>query len=71
MPPDGYTTVTISDALNEKLNRSMVLHDRSSYAGAIEYATDTTLVREDEITVHELVQLLADRLDELDESDLP
>lgn len=71
MPPDGYTTVTLSDEVIEKLNRIMAMHDCSSYAEAIEYATDSTLVREDEITVHELIQLLADRLNELDESDLP
>jgi len=48
----------------------MARHDRSSYAEAIMYAADTTLVREDEITVQELVQLLAERIDEVDESGL-
>lgn len=71
MPPDGYTTVTISDDVVERLNRIMALHDHSSYAEAIEYAIDTTLVQEDEITVRELVQLLANRLNEVDESDFP
>ena len=66
MPPEGYTTVTISDELAEKLTRIMVHHDRSSYAEAIEYAVDTTLVQEDEITVQELIQLLANRAHELD-----
>jgi predicted transcriptional regulator len=66
MPPEGYTTVTISDELAEKLTRIMVNHDRSSYAEAIEYAVDTTLVQEDEITIRELIQLLADRAQELD-----
>ena len=66
MPPEGYTTVTISDELAEKLPRIMVNHDRSSYAEAIEYAVDTTLVQEDEITIRELIQLLADRAQELD-----
>ena len=51
MPPEGYTTVTISDELAEKLTRIMVDHDRSSYAEAIEYAVATTIVEEDEITV--------------------
>jgi hypothetical protein len=41
-------------------------HNRPSYAEAIKYAVDETLVREDEITVTELVQLLADRVDELE-----
>jgi len=65
MPPEGYTTVTISDELAEKLTQIMVRHDRSSYAAAIEYAVDTTLIQEDEITVQELIQLLAKRAEEL------
>ncbi|PSP79557.1 hypothetical protein BRC81_04945 [Halobacteriales archaeon QS_1_68_20] len=71
MPPDGYTTVTISDSLAMKLTRIMDRHDRSSYAEAIKYATDTSLVQEDEITIQELIQVLAERLDEVDESSLP
>jgi hypothetical protein len=71
MPPEGYSTVTISDGLAGKLTQIMVRHELSSHAEAIKYATDTTLVHEDEITVRELIQLLAERLDELDESDLP
>ena len=71
MPPDGYTTVTISDELAAKLTRIMVRYDRSSYAEAIKYATDTSLVQEDEITIQELIQVLAERLDEVDESSLP
>jgi hypothetical protein len=70
MPPDGYTTVTISDSLATKLTRIMARHDRSSYAEAIKYAADTTLVREGEITVQELVQLLAERIEEVDETSL-
>ena len=65
MPPEGYTTVTISDELAEKLTQIMARHDRSSYAAAIEYAVDTTLVQEDEITVQELIQLLAKQAEEL------
>ena len=65
MPPKGYTTVTISDELAEKLTQIMARHDRSSYAAAIEYAVDTTLVQEDEITVQELIQLFAKRTEEL------
>lgn len=70
MPPDGYTTVTISDSLATKLIRIMERYDRFSVAGAIEYAADTTLVQEDEITIQELIQLLADRVDEVDETGL-
>lgn len=66
MPPEGYTTVTISDSVAEKLIRIMTLHDKSSYAVAIEYAVDTTLVSEDALSAVELVHLLADRVDELD-----
>ena len=71
MPPDGYTTVTISDGVATKLTQIMASHDRSSYAEAIEYAADTTLVQEDEITVQELIQVFAERLDEVDETSLP
>lgn len=70
MPPDGYTTVTISDSLATKLTRIMARHDRSRYAEAIEYAADTTLVQEDEITIQELIQLLTERVDEVDETSL-
>ena len=66
MPPGGYTTITISDSLAAKLTRIMTQHDCSSYAEAIKYAVDTTLVEEDEITVRELVQLLAERVDKVD-----
>jgi len=45
-----------------------VRHDCSSYAEAIKYAADTTLVQEDEITIRELVRLLAERVDGVDES---
>ena len=70
MPPDGDTTVTISDNLAMKLTRIMSHHDCSSYAEAIEYAAETTLSQEEEITRYELIQLLADRANEVDESGL-
>jgi predicted transcriptional regulator len=66
MPPEGYTTVTISDELAEKLTQIMAQHNRSSYAEAIGYTVDTALVQEDKITVRELIQLLAERTQELD-----
>jgi len=66
MPPEGYTTITISDSLATKLTRIMARHECSSYAEAIKYAVDTTLVEEDEITIRELVQLLAERVDKVD-----
>jgi len=61
MPPDGYTTVTISDNLVTNFTRIMSHYNRSSYAEAIEYAADTTLIQEEEITIHEPIQLLAER----------
>jgi hypothetical protein len=68
--PDGYTTVTISDSVATKLTRIMMRHDRPRYAEAIEYAAETPLVHADEITVRELIQLLAERVDEIDETSL-
>ena len=66
MPPEGYTTVTISDELAAKLTRIVAEYECSSYAEAIEYAADTTLLQENEITVCEPIQLLAERAEELD-----
>jgi metal-responsive CopG/Arc/MetJ family transcriptional regulator len=66
MPPEGYTTVTICDELATKLTRIMAENECASYAEAIEYAANTTLVQEDEITVRELIQLLADQVEELE-----
>lgn len=68
MPPDGYTTITVSDSLAAKLTRIMARHECSSYAEAIKYAVDTTLVQEGEITIRELVQLPAERVDDVDET---
>jgi len=45
-------------------------HDCSSYAEAIEYAADTTLLQEEEIAIRELIHLLAERVDEIDETNL-
>jgi len=69
MPPEGYTTVTISDSL-AKLTRIMADHDCSSYAEAIEYAVDATLLQEEKITIQQLIHLLAERAEEVDESRL-
>lgn len=63
MPPDGYTTVTLSDDIIEKLAEIMAAHDCDSYAEAIEFAVDETLAREDALSVPELVQMLADRVE--------
>jgi len=45
----------------------MAQHDCASYAEAIKYAVDTTLIPEEKITIRELVQILAERVDEVDE----
>lgn len=39
-------TVSISDGLAGELTQIVALHDLSSYAEAIEYAADTTLVHD-------------------------
>ena len=70
MPPEGYTTVTISDSLATKLTRIMADHDCSSYAEAIEYAVDATLLQEERITIQQLIHLLAERAEKVDESRL-
>ncbi|THE64437.1 hypothetical protein D8Y22_12390 [Salinadaptatus halalkaliphilus] len=66
MPPDGYTAVTISDEVAEKLTQIMTEHGCQSYGEPIESAVDTTLVQEEEITVQQLIQMLAKRADELE-----
>ena len=66
MPPEGYTTVTISDSLATKFTRIVADHDCSSYAEAIEYAVDTTLLQEEKITIQELIHLLAKHAEEVD-----
>ncbi|GEM_PF-928033 len=68
MAADGYTTVKINTDLTEKLDRIIALEDCSSYAEAIEYAADEVLAQETEITTQELVQLLARRLDDIDDA---
>lgn len=40
MPPEGYSVVTISDDVEEKLIRLMVNHDIDGLGEAIEYAAD-------------------------------
>ncbi|WP_281196070.1 hypothetical protein [Halorubrum sp. F4] len=40
MPPDGYTTVTISDETAAKLAEFVVTHNLESVAEAIDFAAD-------------------------------
>jgi len=56
MPPAGSTPVTVSDHLAMKLTRIPSQHDCSSYAEAIEYAADTTLLQAEEPTILEVIQ---------------
>jgi len=49
MPPEGYTTMMISDDLEEKVVRLTMEHDRNSLADPIEYVVDETLARNREL----------------------
>lgn len=62
MPPDGFTTVTISDELAAKLARIIGRHNCESYAEAVEYAVNETLVQEDQLSSQELIDIVADRI---------
>jgi hypothetical protein len=61
MPPDGYTTVTISEETIAKLSRVMAHHDLESMSLAIDYAAQHAL-NEESITNAELARLLYHRL---------
>lgn len=63
MPPDGFTTVTISDELAAKIARIMSRHKCESYAEAVEYAVNETLVQEGQLTSQELIEMVADRIE--------
>lgn len=67
MPPDGYTTVTISDKTVTKLSRVMERHDLGTTAIAIDYAAQLAL--DDKlITNTELARLLYHRLQTEDDA---
>jgi tRNA A37 threonylcarbamoyladenosine modification protein TsaB len=61
MPPDGYTTVTISEETIAKLSEVMARHDLESMSLAIEYAAQLAL-NEEKIINSELARLLYHRL---------
>jgi hypothetical protein len=61
MPPDGYTTITISEETVAKLSRVMASHDVESMSLAIEHAVQLAL-NEEKIINTELAQLLYHRL---------
>ena len=61
MPPDGYTTVTISEETATKLSQVMVHQKLGTMAIAIDYAAQLAL-DEEPMTTTELVRLLYHRL---------
>jgi hypothetical protein len=61
MPPDGDTTVTISEETIAKLSRVMVRHEMESMSLAIDHAVQLAL-DEESITNTELARLLYHRL---------
>jgi hypothetical protein len=63
MPPDGYTTVTISTETATKLSTVMIEHEVDSMARAIDYAADLAIEQE-KLTNAELARLLHHRLDD-------
>jgi hypothetical protein len=63
MPPDGFTTITISDDLAAKLARIMNRYECDSYAEAVEYAVNVTLAQEDGLSNKDLVEMLADQIE--------
>jgi hypothetical protein len=62
MPPNGYSTVTISDETSEKLAIVMAEHDKDSFSEAIEYAVDAVLAGENQLDEPELAHILYERL---------
>lgn len=60
MPPDGYTTITVSEDVVTLLNEVMDEYDSDSIADAVETASVIALNRDEA----ELAQYLADRLRE-------
>ena len=61
MPPDGYTTVTISSKTAARLSELMAQHEIESMSLAIDHAVQRTL-NDDQVTNAELAWLLYRRL---------
>ena len=61
MPPDGYTTVTISEETATKLSQVMVHQKLGTMAIAIDYAAQLAL-DDESMTNTELARLLYHRL---------
>ena len=60
MPPDGYTSLTVSDEVFEQLVTVMAEYDCDSIADAVETASTIALERDEA----QLAQILADQLAE-------
>jgi hypothetical protein len=60
MPPDGYTSLTVSDEVFEQLVTVMAEYDCGSIADAVETASTIALERDEA----QLAQILADQLAE-------
>ena len=58
MPPDGYTSLTVSEEVFEQLVAVMTEYDCNSIADAVETASTVALERDEA----ELAQILADQL---------
>jgi hypothetical protein len=58
MPPDGYTSLTVSDDVFEQLVGVMAEYDCDSVADAVEIASTIALERDEA----ELAQILANQL---------
>ena len=60
MPPDGYTSLTVSDEVFEQLVTGMAEYDCDSIADAVSTASTIALERDEA----RLAQILADQLAE-------
>jgi hypothetical protein len=58
MPPEGYTSLTVSDEVMEQLVAVTTEHDCDSIADAVETASTIALERDEA----DLAQILADQL---------
>lgn len=58
MPPEGYTAITVSEELVEKLTAVMIEYDCETLAEAVEISSDIALERDEA----KLAEILADKL---------
>lgn len=62
MPPDGYTTVTVTDETAERLAAFMEAHGLDSMDEAIDHAMEMAHLHEGDFSDAELARMLAERL---------